>query len=216
MYNTPFSNIECPNSMRRHVSEIFNGEYDLAYSHACPTIIDIGANIGAFAIWASQRWQDATIHCYEPIPSNFAMLQRNLSRLDARRVHANHFAIGNINRTRMFLGRNNCGEASFFDMGEQTADTVDVETRDASVLPSAHILKLDTEGSEIEILEGHASIDYDVILIEFHGENNRRRVDAILDDYCLVGAKIRHPHRGVLKYIHRRIIPPELSRYEAH
>lgn len=216
MYTAVPSDLESPPAMARHIREIFNGEYDLPYSRPAPVIIDIGANIGGFAIWASQRWQGSTIHCYEPVPGNFEMLKRNLSRLDPHRFYAKNVAIGNPQRTRMFLGKNNCGEASFFDMGEQALETIDVETCSTNILPAAHILKLDAEGSEVEILQlhTHAAISYDVILIEFHGENKRRQVDDMLEEYCLMGAHIRHLHRGILKYVHRRLVPHELARFE--
>jgi FkbM family methyltransferase len=200
--------------MVRHIEEILKGEYDLSYSRYAPVIIDIGANIGGFAVWASQRWRDATIHCYEPVLANFELLQKNVQRFPSCRALLNNFAIGAPHRTTMFLGKNNCGEASFFELGEQSTEMVNVRTKDASVLPPAHILKVDTEGSEIEILEQHRSIDYEVILIEFHGETKRRRVDEILHNYCLIGAKIRHPHRGILKYIHHTLVSPEFAKYE--
>jgi FkbM family methyltransferase len=199
--------------MAHHIREIFEGEYDLQYSRQAPVIIDIGANIGGFAVWASQRWVGSIIHCYEPVPGNFDILKRNLSHLDPRRVNANNFAIGDPQRKRMFLGKNNCGEASFFDMGEQTSETIDVETCNAKILPKAHILKIDAEGSEVEILQ-HVPMNYEVCLIEFHGENNRRQVDALLRDYCLIGAHIRHFHRGILKYMHRKIVPASFASYE--
>jgi FkbM family methyltransferase len=206
----PQLNIACPPSMISHVREIFNGEYDIPYSHQSPVIVDIGANIGGFAAWASQRWPGSVIHCYEPLPENFELLKRNVSHFDQHQFRLHNFAIGDPTRAQMFLGKNNCGEASFFDIGEQTANVIEVKTEDPAVLPCAQILKLDAEGSEVEILERHSTIEYEVILLEWHGENKRRQVDALLSNYCLVAGKIRCPHRGVFKYMHRKIIPPNM------
>jgi hypothetical protein len=44
-----------------------------------------------------------------------------------------------------------------------------------------------------------------VILLEYHSDANRRRIDALLADFLLVGGEARHLHRGTLKYIHRRL-----------
>ena len=44
--------------------------------------------------------------------------------------------------------------------------------RAPSVLPKAHIVKIDTEGSEIDILSRMTSIDFDVIMLEYHSEAN--------------------------------------------
>lgn len=46
-----------------------------------PTIMDVGANIGLYAIWAQQRYQPRAIHCYEASPRTFACLADNLRRL---------------------------------------------------------------------------------------------------------------------------------------
>ena len=42
--------IECPPSMRRHVQKVLNGEYEIPYQATRPTILDIGANVGSFAL----------------------------------------------------------------------------------------------------------------------------------------------------------------------
>jgi hypothetical protein len=48
-----------------------------------------------------------------------------------------NFAVGDTSLTRLYLGRNNCGEASFYDIGEQSTVCVEVETRASDVLPKA-------------------------------------------------------------------------------
>ena len=194
----------CPPSMVAHARKVLGGEYDLPYDHPGPVILDIGANIGAFALWAIGRWPGCRLHCYEPLPSNFEMLRSNLAHLEGRSVSLYPFAIGDPGRTRLFLGRNNCGEASFFDLGEQSSESVEVVTRLPAVLPRANIIKIDAEGSEIEILSGLGEIDSDLVLLEYHSEAWRRSADALLAGYVLAGGQVRCPHRGVLKYVHRR------------
>jgi FkbM family methyltransferase len=129
-------NIECPATMRRHVQKFLGGEYDIPYRHNAPVILDIGANIGSFAAWALKRWPGCHVHCYEPLPDNFALLKRNLGQFKGRSVSLHNFAVGDPSLTRLYLGRNNCGEASFYDIGEQTTATIEVETRAPDVLPT--------------------------------------------------------------------------------
>ena len=169
-------------------------------------ILDIGANVGSFAAWALKRWPGAHVHCYEPLPNNFALLKKNPGSLEGQSVSLNNFAIGDPSLKNLYLGRNNCGEASFYDVGEQTTDAVEVETRAPSVLPKAHIMKIDTEGSEVDILSGMASIDFDVIMLEYHSGAIRRKIDGLLADFVLVGGGIRSLHRGTLKYFHGRLV----------
>jgi hypothetical protein len=55
-------------------------------------------------------------------------------------------------------------------------------------------MKIDTERSEIDILGCMASFDFDVILLEYPSDANRRKVDELLRDFLLVGGEIRHLH----------------------
>ena len=49
----------------------------------------------------------------------------------------------------------------FYDIGEQSTATIEVETRAPEVLPKAQIVKIDTEGSEVDILSrDHAGISF--------------------------------------------------------
>src|SRR5262245_43428601 len=201
--------LNCPPSMRSHVQSVLAGEYDTPYDNPAAVVLDVGANIGSFATWATRRWPGSFIHCYEPLPENFAALKANLALLSGR-VALNNWAIGDPGRRKLFLGRNNCGEGSFFDLGEQRSEWVEVEAKAPASLPKAHVLKLDTEGAEIEILSGLPEITFDIVLLEYHSEANRRAADCLLHDYALVGGHVRCLDRGVLKYAHRRLIewPP--------
>src|SRR2546421_9780233 len=46
-----------------------------------PTVIDAGANIGVFSVWLSCAFPGAAIHCFEPEPENFNLLEYNLKTL---------------------------------------------------------------------------------------------------------------------------------------
>jgi FkbM family methyltransferase len=200
-------NLSCPATMVVHAQKVLRGEYDVPYEHAHPVIIDIGANIGSFAAWANRRWPGGFIHCYEPLPSNFALLKQNMQRLGGTKVALYPLAVGDPARTRLFLGKHNCGEASLFDLGEQTSEWVEVVTVEPDVLPKAQILKIDAEGSEVDIIGRLPAIDFDIIVLEYHTEHNRHRIDELLCDYRLVGGEIRPPDRGLLKYAHTRLFP---------
>jgi predicted RNA methylase len=63
---------------------------------AHPTIMDVGANVGLYALWAHQRYQPRTICCYEASPRTFACLQDNIRRLvrpETAEVHTFNRAI---------------------------------------------------------------------------------------------------------------------------
>jgi FkbM family methyltransferase len=56
-------------------------------SYKFRTILDIGANIGRFAITANAVFPDATIHVFEPLPDCFLKVERNLRARSNMTLH---------------------------------------------------------------------------------------------------------------------------------
>jgi len=190
--------MQIPDNMVKHVEKIFEGEYDIPYKNSSPIILDIGGNIGGFSLWADKRWANSKIYSYEPIKNNFSLLKENTKNMD--NITISNVAIGSKTETRtMYYGAHNIGECSFINGAEQVEKGEEVSVMSASLLPNANIVKIDTEGAEIEILE-NMIIKPDVYLIEFHSAYNRRRIDNILYDYTLVSANIPLPNYGIVKY----------------
>ena len=190
--------MQVPDNMVKHIEKIFNGEYDIQYENPNPVILDIGGNVGGFCLWANKRWANSKIYSYEPIKNNFEFLKLNTKDLD--NIMVMNLAIGSkTEQRRMYYGAHNVGECSFQQGAEQVEEGEDVSVVAASLLPKADIVKIDTEGAEIEILENMV-IKPDVYLIEYHSAYNRRRIDNILHDYTLIAADIAHPNYGIVKY----------------
>ncbi len=207
------------NNMIPHLYKVFKGEYDFNIELKDPVILDIGSNVGSFTLWASlfkfQQWSNPTIHCYEPMNTNFQSLVRNINRLDQffkenniksniyENIHLHNMAVGDPKFDKLLIGINNCGENSFYNNTSKDRDYQYVRTLDASELPEADILKMDTEGSEVDILE-RMKIKPKVILLEWHGEARRRRVDELLEGYSLVSGEVQYVGKngcGINKYL---------------
>ena len=187
-----------PNDMISHVGKIFQGEYAIEGIGKSPYIIDIGANVGGFAVLAHEYFDKPKIDCYEPIKENFNLLRQNTAGTD---IAIRNFAIGKEDGERqMYYGLNNCGEASMFEGVEQAKEGELVKVMSAKNLPPCDIMKIDTEGAEIEILE-NLTVQPVVFLIEFHSAWNRRRIDELLYDYTLAECTMRGYNYGILKYI---------------
>ena len=188
-----------PENMLGHIQKVFAGEYEVPFNTPNPVIFDIGANIGAFTRWANARWANAEIVCFEPVKSNFQILQKNTS--DMNNVQLFNVGIGSSNRKqKIYYGKNNIGEASLFKGNQQIENGEEVEISNASDLPACHIMKIDTEGAEIEIIESYKH-NPAVYLIEYHSEQNRLKIDNLLkENYILVSSKNDRPNYGILKY----------------
>lgn len=190
-----------PDDIIDHLARVWGGEYDLTITKDKLTVLDLGANVGAFAFWALVKWPDCQITCIEPLPANYDLLQFNLKGFGTR-CALNQLAVGKDNdpKRKFFIGKHNCGEGSFYQGQEQSETSIEVETISASVIPHHDIVKIDVEGAEIEILENLKFKPY-AYLIEYHTAANRRRILELLgDDYILLGHKIYQPGTGIMKF----------------
>jgi FkbM family methyltransferase len=194
----------CPDSdMQLHIDRVFSGEYSVPIqeldSLKSPRILDLGAHYGAFAVWAKERWPGAKIDCYEPNPESFTVLQANCSFAELHNVAVSRLS------GKMFLrkGRNNSGESSLYDLGEQATTGFTVECVSAHNLPYADIIKLDTEGSEYFILHGYSFLrKVKAIMLEWHSPADRYRCGHLLIDAGLkcYSDESWRPNRGIMKF----------------
>lgn len=201
-FSIPF---DCPDRMTPHLEKVFSGEYDVPLEYAKAQIIDLGANFGAFSVWASHRWPGAQIFAYEPHPETFRGLLRNTTLYSG--VTCFPVAVGALGVRVLYDGRFNEGEASLFEITKNPNPTGrHVEVVSPLSLPAAHIIKLDIEGAEMEVLRPliEAGRRFNAILLEWHSHDLRREVDSLLADYKLIKSEVYHPiGRGLSCYIHK-------------
>jgi len=162
-----------PDWLKLEVEDYFRVEMNLSPK----IVLDIGANIGAFALRAHQAWPDARIMCYEPIPSNVAMLRQHV---DPQWAEVFPYAVRSQGGVQeIFVG--DMFVTSGFSRGiRQTATTIPVQCVSARDLHDADIVKIDTEGSEIEILRCMKLESVEAILLEHHSKRDAAEIKSIL------------------------------------
>lgn len=205
---TPY--FRCSESIAKYLDRVFGGEYEvpLYYKTNPPIILDLGANYGAFSVWASHRWPGSVIHAFEPHPDTFAVLQENLINFPL--VKAYPYGVGEAGIRVLIDGPSNAGESSLYLQENQKDFTgLHVEVTDPLSLPKAQILKMDIEGCELEVLEPliKDGREFDAIMFEYHRKDDRRKLDALLGDYVLTGAHCYNSGLGVFRYVHRKLQP---------
>ena len=220
--NTDYT-IKIPKFEEFRIQEIFVNK---AYSVPCMSslknakIVDIGANIGLFTLFVKLICPDASVHCYEPAPNTLPLLTINVASLANVHIHpcgvSNHRGESLIHLCRTNTGENSIKKTKHTDqLGEHTIKLIEAESIFENKENIIDILKIDTEGCEVEIIESLQSNKLlsriNFILLEYHSESDRKIIDALLEDFSIFGASIGSIHRGLMKYIRNDLIGTDLS-----
>ena len=168
-------------------------------------IIDVGANVGFFAIHASSLNPVVEIHAFEPFPGNLEQMKRNLELNPGRHVHIHPQAISDqsgavtlfftpgddsgcaLGETKMSQGKNQSCSVEALGVNELLA---------ACGVDKCDLLKMDCEGSELSILRAAAPntlAKIDCIIMEYHAADE---VDSLRSILSGAGASICRPSIG--------------------
>ena len=178
--------VVCPEPMVPAIQHVLEGEYEANYDGVGLDILDIGANVGSFALWASARWPGSHVRSFEPHPGTFAFLKQNTAgRRDITTVNAALFPGGQTKATfhSRFAGDGESGLAAY--SGDTFVDgtlveTYEVDVVDPTTLPSADVVKIDIEGGEGEVLAHLDLSKTSLVLLEFQNRKNREQIRATL------------------------------------
>jgi FkbM family methyltransferase len=174
-------------------------------------IVDIGANVGATALFFHSHYPEAEIHCFEPSSLCHGCLARNTATFPT--IHDHHLGLYDRDcETVLYEGHGQPAQNSVVSGPgtEEHGETIRLAAAgpalDALGLDEISILKLDTEGCEVPILEslGPRIDKTDLIYVEYHNEDDRRTIDTMLTDrFVLFAARADRLHVGTMVYLAR-------------
>ncbi|TFH17226.1 MAG: FkbM family methyltransferase [Lentisphaerales bacterium] len=190
-------------SFRAGLNEIAFGENLLTEGYSHPalqwdglrSVVDIGANIGAFCIWLFKRSPAAQYALFEPVPEIRGILQANLAANPA--LHARLFGsavAGQRGSATLYIDDDNAGASSLFAQSSPHTRKVQVPTISLNdlfhdgLIGSVDLLKLDCEGAEFEIFSSLEEPNWERIrqvVVETHQRPGR-------DPQMLVGTLEQH------------------------
>jgi FkbM family methyltransferase len=126
------------------------------------TVFDVGANFGQTYTTFRRYFPDALIYCFEPVTDTFAVLQKTLAGDTCAR--ADRLAFGSTVDTRTIRlfqhapGLNSLREDLMSHDQDAREESVTVDTIDSycarNGIQQIDLLKIDTEGFEIPVVEG--------------------------------------------------------------
>jgi FkbM family methyltransferase len=127
------------------------------------TVVDVGAHAGYYTLIAARAVGDkGRVFAFEPEPSNYKLMFKNIRYNSYRNVTAIQKAVTNITGpVKLFLAEDASGHSTVGDSQYERAVQVDSTTLDdyfATRTQPIHIIKIDVEGAENAVLQGMTSI----------------------------------------------------------
>ncbi len=143
--------------------ENFTADLLLNLSKDNTIFIDIGAHFGFYTLLIGSKRKNNKIVAFEPVPENFDILKKNIELNDIKNVDVYNLAVSNKCETTKFnVAEHSCSSGFYHHPLSETVKTIDVEalTIDDFLRGSdiSHdlpvIIKIDTEGHDLIVLEG--------------------------------------------------------------
>lgn len=155
-------------------------EYLLPGDAEPAVIFDIGANIGAAAVYFAARYPRARVYCFEPLPENVELLRRNVAPFGDR-VSVVPMGLGETPGSFEYQRSDdpaNFGGGTFHNVGCAPGSTIHLPVTTLSTfclnnrIDRINVIKIDTEGAERSVLAGMPAdllANVQIILGELHG-----------------------------------------------
>jgi FkbM family methyltransferase len=162
---------------------LLDGEYDVVDQllPGCPNVLDLGANIGMFALRMLTLRPGATVHSYEPDAATFEILLENVRRNPGLAWDAYHAAAHAQTGTVRFASAptSTAGRVGATGVDVPSVSLADIVNRLGS--RRVDLAKIDIEGSEAELLcaSPHILSKINAVIVEVHPDLNDAK--AVMD-----------------------------------
>jgi FkbM family methyltransferase len=171
-------------------------------------VMDVGANVGAAAVFFSHAYPDATIFAFEPGSRPYRLLRANT---DSRsNVRAHDFGLYSSDRqVPLYYGTYDSGMSSVAQSESTREESELITLRSVRAwlaensISTIDILKIDSEGCEVPILEALRDLlpSVKVIYLEYHSDDDRKEFDRLLGDTHLLMYGHMMVHLGEVTYV---------------
>lgn len=183
---------ECPDTLssRWTCGAILEGRTypHLPFVGEVRTVLDVGANCGAFSVHAARLHPDATVHAFEPGREARGYLTRNVAPFEHVVVHP--FGLHEVDQeASLHVDADDLGQASIVAPEDGSGVVEAVQLRAAGAwavehgIDSIDVLKVDVEGCELEVLTSLLPLlpTVKVLYVEYDHRSARRALDHLLE-----------------------------------
>ena len=156
----------------------------------CPiyTALDIGANIGEVSKNLLQYFPNSSVHAFEPIQENFS----HLDKIDSPRLTKNNLAVGNYDGEVKIYLNSHSGLHSPLVVEDQDKFQIVKQCKldtycQNQGLERLGIVKIDTEGGDLLVLEGlqkyleNKTVDFLILETTFYDSHRHISIDQYIE-----------------------------------
>lgn len=165
------------------------------------TVVDVGANIGAFAVYAARQVRRGRVIAFEPASDNYALLERNAALNGLTNLTPVRAAVaGKSGSITLYRAQGSGAHSTTAGRLSATTGTEQVEALTLEEvfrrydIGTCQLLKLNCEGAEFEILYGAPDSileRVDRIAMEYHAvENKRQKANELVGYLCDHGFEV--------------------------
>ncbi|MFN0315093.1 MAG: FkbM family methyltransferase [Burkholderiales bacterium] len=176
----------------------FSGAYSRGFESlgALENVVDIGANVGFFSMFALHEFKAKNVFAYEPVPANYSQLTKNTSANRSSSVRTFRLGVSresgprelSLNSTQEFTTAATVGGLTH---ESNTAGNIVIDCVDLRTVVTEHVgqpidlLKLDCEGSEYDILYNGMAVLPNIrrIVAECHHIDDKNQNQAALASF---------------------------------
>lgn len=120
-------------------------------------LIDVGAHIGLFTLYASQFCRNGSIYAFEPFKENWDLFRENIQINNLTNINTLNCAVaGKKEKIRIYKNNKDDAAHSMYGNGDNFSEIEAVticDIIDTQHIAKCDLLKLDCEGAEYEIIK---------------------------------------------------------------
>ncbi len=166
-------------------------------------VLDIGAHIGIFSIFASKIARKGKVYAFEPSPESFKLLKENISLNNLKNIiPVNKGFSSKKGGRKMYISNEDHREDSFYSRGKKEIEIKTISLNDFFKeynIDKIDFLKMDCEGAEYEIFRNSSKKSLrklKKIAMEYHNIGEKKNLNSLKAFFKKNGFVVKEGHKG--------------------